>query len=376
MAINKKLIHFDLFSDFSSKKLSANKENTKYTLGIEGAIKNGSPDILWHSICWIKDKSKMWTHGRLYNCSDANIQAVDLGEEVDDVEIGAYVKYVPQTLTEAEKAQARANIGVTSNGGSGVDTSEFVTRAELSDVATSGSYNDLSDKPTIPSAVTESTVSGWGFTKNTGTYSKPSGGIPKSDLASAVQTSLGKADTALQSYTEQYKGTVTGVTMNGNTRMPVGGVIDLGKVITEHQSLSGKQDKLVSGTNVKTINGSSLLGSGDLHIGKQYVATNGTITSMLPDTVYYVNSYNPSITISGFELSDNAVNEYFLHFHTGNALPSISLPSYLKWANGEYPTFETDTDYELSVTATSTYTDDSGTPVVVYKAIVVPFVSI
>lgn len=66
----------------------------------------------------------------------------------------------------------------------------------------SGSYDDLTDKPTIPSAVTESTVSGWGFTKNTGTYSKPSGGIPKTDLASAVQTSLGKADTALQSYTE------------------------------------------------------------------------------------------------------------------------------------------------------------------------------
>jgi hypothetical protein len=33
-------------------------------------------------------------------------------------------------------------------------------------------------------------------------YSKPSGGIPKTDLASAVQTSLGKADTALQSFTE------------------------------------------------------------------------------------------------------------------------------------------------------------------------------
>lgn len=50
----------------------------------------------------------------------------------------------------------------------------------------------------IPAAVTESTVSGWGFTKNSGTYSKPSGGIPKTDLASAVQTSLGKADSALQ----------------------------------------------------------------------------------------------------------------------------------------------------------------------------------
>lgn len=33
-------------------------------------------------------------------------------------------------------------------------------------------------------------------------YQKPSGGIPSTDLASAVQTSLGKADTALQSYTE------------------------------------------------------------------------------------------------------------------------------------------------------------------------------
>lgn len=33
-----------------------------------------------------------------------------------------------------------------------------------------------------------------------GTYSKPSGGIPKSDLATDVQTSLGKADTALQKH--------------------------------------------------------------------------------------------------------------------------------------------------------------------------------
>lgn len=31
-------------------------------------------------------------------------------------------------------------------------------------------------------------------------YTKPSGGIPKTDLASAVQTSLGKADTALQTH--------------------------------------------------------------------------------------------------------------------------------------------------------------------------------
>lgn len=37
-----------------------------------------------------------------------------------------------------------------------------------------------------------------------GTYSKPSGGIPKSDLSSEIKTSLGKADTALQSVPSNY----------------------------------------------------------------------------------------------------------------------------------------------------------------------------
>lgn len=104
-------------------------------------------------------------------------------------------------------------------------------KVTLAKVATSGSYNDLTNKPAIPSAVTESTVSGWGFTKNTGTYSKPSAGIPKSDLASAVQASLDKADTALQSYTEQYKGTVTGIKVNGTTNTPnSSGIVDLGEI--------------------------------------------------------------------------------------------------------------------------------------------------
>lgn len=84
--------------------------------------------------------------------------------------------------------------------GKGLSTNDYTTTEK----------NKLAGIATGATKVTESTVSGWGFTKNTGTYSKPSGGIPKSDLASAVQTSLGKADTALQS----------------------------------HQDISGKQDKI------------------------------------------------------------------------------------------------------------------------------------
>lgn len=60
----------------------------------------------------------------------------------------------------------------------------------LSKAAISGNYEDLNNKPTIPSAVTENTVTGWGFTKNTGTYSKPANGIPESDLTAELQSKL------------------------------------------------------------------------------------------------------------------------------------------------------------------------------------------
>lgn len=57
--------------------------------------------------------------------------------------------------------------------------------------------------------VTDSTVSKADLStdlKNeiNGKYVKPADGIPKTDLASAVQTSLGKADSALQSVPSNY----------------------------------------------------------------------------------------------------------------------------------------------------------------------------
>ena len=59
-------------------------------------------------------------------------------------------------------------------------------------------YTDLTNKPSINNVtlIGNKTSSDLGL----GTYSKPSGGIPSTDLASAVQTSLGKADTALQEH--------------------------------------------------------------------------------------------------------------------------------------------------------------------------------
>ena len=260
--------------------------------------------------------------------SDANVQAVDTNEVLEDVETNTYIKYVPQTLTEEQKAQVRANIGV----GTG---------------STGGS--------TSSSDITEQTLLSWGFTKNTGTYSKPSGGIPKSDLASSVQTSLDKADTALQSYTEQYKGTITGITMNGSSK-GTSGVIDLGTVITEHQNIDGKQDKLVSGTNIKTINGTSILGSGDISIsGGSDVNTKwnpeylgdytGTSISLDPYKLYYGAAFENDTTITFNGEED--YREFRIIFYVA---PNVSLSVWVDlWANGKIPDISAGGYFELSV---------------------------
>ncbi|MBR2778478.1 MAG: hypothetical protein IKD75_15540 [Prevotella sp.] len=150
----------------------------------------------------------------------------------------AYIKHKPTSF-----AQEQADWNET-------DTTapDYIkNKPTLAAVATSGDYNDLLNKPittlgnvtnldTItrkglyyvteypdsllvvftpyPNNTCQCLVTGEGKLKfrvqSNGTWStwsetyyiKPSGGIPKSDLASAVQTSLNKADTALQSFTE------------------------------------------------------------------------------------------------------------------------------------------------------------------------------
>lgn len=43
--------------------------------------------------------------------------------------------------------------------------------------------------------------------------------------------------------------------------------------LTQHQDISGKQDTLVSGTNIKTINNQSILGAGNINIQGSYTPT-------------------------------------------------------------------------------------------------------
>lgn len=148
----------------------------------------------------------------------------------------------------------------------------------------------------VPSAVTESTVSGWGFTKNTGTYSKPSGGIPSTDLDSSVQTSLGKADTALQSYTE---------TDPVFSASPAAGITS--SDITEWNGKADPTPVVNHGTSDTTF----ALTPNVLHVW-------GTVTAL---------------TLTLATPTDSAiVNEYMFQFTSGSTATTLSLPSSVEWA--------------------------------------------
>ena len=235
---------------------------------------------------------------------------------------------------------------ITISGGSGTITG---VSANGTSVATSGVAN-------IPAAST----SAYGVTK----------------LSSATNsTSTTLAATASAVKANSYKGTVTGVKINGTTKSPTSGTVDLGTVITAHQDISGKQDKLVSGTNIKTINGTSILGSGDITIeggsggsssgsGKEYVEaplmTEPMGTSIIftnsvplePNKVFVAKKKVSSINADIISIpSDSIGAEYTIMFQTSTSELSIIVSSYvsLLWANGAIPTIEADTYYELSL---------------------------
>ena len=285
-----------------------------------------SDNPFYYYVCYIKSTKEIYTHGQFYNCAEHEdllhlIQT--LAEEVTENE-----EVTARTLAElSENKASRGDVemldlckqdnisDLTAIRDGAYKGATAVQPSSLATVATSGNYSDLTNKPAIPAAVTESTVRGWGFTKNTGTYSKPSGGIPKSDLASAVQTSLNKADTALQSYTEQYRGTVNAVKIDNVAKDPSSGLVDLG------------------------------------YINKQ-LSTSTSDTMTLSPNIYYRNTNislsKLTITLGSISNS-NIINEYFVEFTISSSGTTVSLPSTVKWANGSAPTFDAGCTYQVSI---------------------------
>lgn len=124
----------------------------------------------------------------------------------------------------------------------------------LAIVARTGNYRDLINLPHIPSNISELTNDIGYLTDYTETDPVFCDSIASEITSNDVVNWNSKTDNI---------GTITSIKMNG-TILGTSGNIDLGSVLTEHQDITGKQDVLVSGTNIKSVNGQSVLGSGDI----------------------------------------------------------------------------------------------------------------
>ena len=151
-------------------------------------------------------------------------------------------------------------------------------------------------------------------------------------------------------------GTITEVRMNGASK-GTSGIVDLGTVITAHQDISGKQDKLISGTNIKTINGESVLGSGDITISSgasssAYPEVNhgtGDTTFTLTPNTFHVWDEVTSLTLNFGNETSGVANEYLFQFTSGPTATSLTLPDDIKWANDNVPTINRNMIYQVSV---------------------------
>lgn len=130
------------------------------------------------------------------------------------------------------------------------------------------------------------------------------------------------------------------------------GEVDLGTVITAHQDISGKQDKLISGTNIKTINGESVLGSGDITISSAYPEVNhgtGDTTFTLTPNTFHVWDKVTSLTLNFGNETSGVANEYLFQFTSGSTATSLTLPNSIKWANDNVPTIGANMIYQISI---------------------------
>lgn len=163
-------------------------------------------------------------------------------------------------------------------------------------------------------------------------------------------------------------------------------------------ALNSKQNVLVDGVNIKTINGESILGEGNIDIeaggsgisdapsdGKKYVRSNASwveetkvdtsgfatkeeVTSQLqskqnvipveqvsesekeiqPD-VYYMFGEKETLTITLASTDNNYYHEYMFEFNSGTTPTTLNVPETIKWENGTTPAIEANKTYQISI---------------------------
>jgi hypothetical protein len=232
---------------------------------------------------------------------------------------------------------------------------DLTGKPTLSTVATSGAYTDLSGKPTLSTVATTGVYSdltgrpSFATVAISGAYSDLTGtpdislkaniasptltGTPLAPTATASTNTTQIATTAHVFAQRTVTATLTNKTLdfsaNTASNIPASALLSSDTVVFDPAT---KQDVLVSGTNIKTVNGTSLLGSGDVSAGSgtggagdisvQLAALGAPIKYLGVGSTYFTDE-NQSMT--------NNINEGGAHIFTAIYLPAGAVITGLKY---------------------------------------------
>ena len=123
--------------------------------------------------------------------------------------------------------------------------------------------------------------------------------------------------------------------------------------------LDGMQPTLVSGENIKTINGASILGSGNIEISgggggsSAYPVVNHssseTLVTIAPNTFHiWDDNVTDNLTIRLGKKIEGVANEYLFQFTAMGGM-SLTLQDNIKWNNGETISIIPNSTYQVSI---------------------------
>lgn len=76
-----------------------------------------------------------------------------------------------------------------------------------------------------------------------------------------------------------------------------------------------------------------------------------SINELVPNIYYRLDTAITNLTVSGFDepTDTQRLNEYFIEFEVASG-GTVTFPTYVKWMDGEVPTFEPGYIYQVSIT--------------------------
>lgn len=159
-----------------------------------------------------------------------------------------------------------------------------------------------------------------------GTYSKPSGGIPATDLASGVIPTVPVTDVTVGG---------TSVVSNGTAAVPA--IPTVPTISTNIQTDKASDTKTASPKAVYD----------EVHPA---IVTTQPSGGFVPNVLYNLGTLTGSKTFTLASPSDNTiVNHYYWTFTAGSTAPTITWPSGISWFGGSAPTITAGKHYDVSI---------------------------